>query len=311
VLVRVEASPVSPSDYGFYMGGYGQKGKVKTPPCGLGFEASGEIVELGEGTPESFLHKRIAFNDDVHSENFQGAWRQFIVLQAVPQTFIVFGDHIDYTQISSVFVNPLTVVGFLDVAKKQGYKAIVHSAAASSLGKMVIKLFKKNDVDVINLVRKDEQIEQLQKIGAKYVLNTEAPDFEEKFQKLSDELQPKAFFDCVAGALTGKILNLLPYGSTAYVYGALSKGAVGEIGVAQYIFQGKTITGFWLSAWLKSLTEEDKIKSSGFVVSDLSAGGEIFGTHVAKEYALDDWQQAVKESLTNASEGKVIIRPNK
>lgn len=77
------------------------------------------------------------------------------------------------------FVNPLTVYFMLEELKKNDQKTVVHTAGASQLGKMMTRYFADNGVDVISIVRKNEQIEQLQKeVGAKYVLDSSAADFD-------------------------------------------------------------------------------------------------------------------------------------
>ena len=77
--------------------------------------------------------KKVAFSQDVHSPDYTGTFAQYIVL---PATGVVpMPDTVEYNDICAAFVNPLTVCGFIDVAKKNGHKAIIHAAAASSLGK--------------------------------------------------------------------------------------------------------------------------------------------------------------------------------
>lgn len=70
------------------------------------------------------------------------------------------------------FVNPLTVIVMLNKVKAANVKAVVHTAAASSLGRMMNRLFASEGISVINVVRRDEQVELLKKEGAKIVLNS-------------------------------------------------------------------------------------------------------------------------------------------
>lgn len=76
------------------------------------------------------------------------------------------------------FVNPLTAIVMLNKVKSAGVKAIVHTAAASSLGRMMNRLFSNEGIPIINVVRRDEQVELLKKEGAKIVLNSEKEGFE-------------------------------------------------------------------------------------------------------------------------------------
>merc|ERR1712070_1037394 len=54
------------------------------------------------------------------------------------------------------FVNPLTSIGLVEDAQKLGAKAIVQTGATSQCGKMVAKLAKQSNIDVINIVRREE-----------------------------------------------------------------------------------------------------------------------------------------------------------
>lgn len=83
------------------------------------------------------------------------------------------------------FVNPLTALAMLEKTQAGGHKAIVHTAAASSLGRMLNRLFNSEGIPIINIVRREEQVELLKKEGAKHILNSETPNFEADLKKLS------------------------------------------------------------------------------------------------------------------------------
>src|SRR5204863_5812858 len=78
---------------------------------------------------------------------------------------------------ASCFVNPLTSQGMVETMRMEGHKALVHTAAASNLGQMLVKICLKDGVDLVNIVRSAEQAKLLKDIGAKYVLDSTAPDF--------------------------------------------------------------------------------------------------------------------------------------
>jgi NADPH:quinone reductase len=89
---------------------------------------------------------------------------------------------------------------------------------------MIIGLFKKNGIPLINVVRRDEQIELLKKdYGADYVLNSESPTFDEDLYELSKKLQANVALECVAGAMTGRVLQVLSVGGICICYGQLSE----------------------------------------------------------------------------------------
>ena len=92
---------------------------------------------------------------------------------------LVMEDGTTPAEAASSFVNPLTALSFVETMKMENHSAIVHTAAASNLGQMLVKICKSDDIPLVNIVRKEEQVEQLKDIGAKYVCNTSAPDFME------------------------------------------------------------------------------------------------------------------------------------
>ena len=120
-------------------------------------------------------------------------------------------------------VNPLTAIGFVDIAKQLNTKTVIHTAAASSLGRMINRYFPTEKLNVINIVRRQEQVDLLTKEGAKYVLNSQEEGFENKLAQLIKEHKVKLAFDAIGGEMAGRILKLMPKGSIAYVYGCLSK----------------------------------------------------------------------------------------
>lgn len=136
VLIKVEASPINPSDLAFLKGVYGSRKKL---PCIPGFEGSGTIVENGGGLYGwTMVGKRVSFASNEHSE--YGSWAEYTCTNATmcspidPKTSFVQG--------SCSIVNPLSVYCMLEVVNKENVKVVVHTAAASALGRMMNRYFK-------------------------------------------------------------------------------------------------------------------------------------------------------------------------
>ena len=94
---------------------------------------------------------------------------------------------ISFENAACSFVNPLTVVAFLELAKNNKHNFVIHTVGASSLGRMMNRLFAENGIQVINIVRRKEQEELLAKEGVKIVLNQTDPDFDEKLREICDD----------------------------------------------------------------------------------------------------------------------------
>ena len=141
-----------------------------------------------------------------------------------------------------MFVNPLTVLGFIHTTKQEGHKAIVHTAAASQLGRMLVKQCKEEGIPLVNIVRKEEGVEVLKAIGAEFVVNSSLPSFREDLLAAVKATGATVAFDATGGgtlamdiltAFDTSLRQLYPdqvhpaYGPamvrTVYKYGGLDK----------------------------------------------------------------------------------------
>ena len=156
---------------------------------------------------------------------------------------LVMEDGTTPVEAASSFVNPLTALSFVETMKMENHSAIVHTAAASNLGQMLIKICQIDGIPLVNIVRKNEQVEILKGIGAKYICNTNDPDFMESLINALVETGATLGFDATGGGndgeLPGQILTAMEvaanknseqysrYGSETYkqvyIYGGLDQ----------------------------------------------------------------------------------------
>src|SRR6202000_3327855 len=109
---------------------------------------------------------------------------------------------------ASWFVNPLTALGMTETMRREGHKALVHTAAASNLGQMLNKICLKDGIGLVNIVRSEQQIEMLRDIGAKHVCNSAAPSFMDDLTEALIETGATLAFDAIGGGeLSGQILS--------------------------------------------------------------------------------------------------------
>jgi len=120
-------------------------------------------------------------------------------------------------------VNPLTAIGMLDKAKQYKAQAVIQTAAASQLGRMVVRLAQEDNVPLINIVRREEQVKILKDLGAEHVLNSSEPDFFEKLQELAKRLRATVCLEAIGGKFTGQVMQRMPSGSICILYGLLSE----------------------------------------------------------------------------------------
>lgn len=251
VLIEVEATPINPSDLGLLFGSADtddaeySPGKVvaKMPHSatramkarhGLampaGNEAAGIVVAAGEGA-EHLMGKRIACVPGT-------AYGTYAIAEA-RMAFAV-DDSVTAEQAASSFVNPMTALGFVETMKLEGYKGIVHAAAASNLGQMLVKICREDGVPLVNVVRSNAQVTLLKDLGATHVLNMTDADYMSKLIDAIAETKAMIGFDPIGGGtVASQFLTAMEaaasrgaaysrYGSSepkkVYIYGALDLG---------------------------------------------------------------------------------------
>jgi NADPH:quinone reductase len=202
-------------------------------------------------------------------------------------------------------VNPLTAWALVDEARRGGHRAAVQTAAASALGRMVIRLGQKFSLPVVNVVRRPEQVELLRAMGAEHVLNSGDPSFDAELRKLCRKLGASIGFEAVAGEMSGRVLAAQPEGSRMLVYGGLSLKAV-EIDPGSLIFEGKRVEGFWLSAWLRGRNLLSQLRVARQVQALLA--GDL-KTEIRARLPLEKAAEAVKQYSADMTAGKVLLAP--
>jgi len=258
VVVRVEASPINPSDLGLLLGAADVATAkasgtpahpivtAQVPPAFMramagradqslpvGNEGGGVVVAAGTSpAAQALLGKTVGV--------LGGAmYGQYRTLRA--SDCLALGDDVTPAQGASCFVNPLTSLGMIGTMRAEGHKALAHTAAASNLGQMLVKACQADGVALVNIVRSAEQEALLRGIGATQVCDSSKPSFMEDLTAALVATGATLAFDAIGGGrLAGQILTCMEaaanqtattysrYGSTThkqvYIYGGLNTG---------------------------------------------------------------------------------------
>lgn len=296
VLIRMYAGSINPSDLMFMRGLYGIKKKLPVVP---GFEGSGVVVASGGGwRANSLLGKAVACTAPGKGD---GTYAEFMVTDGF--SCIALNKETSLDQGACLFVNPITAWALLDQVVREKHKAYVQTAAASALGRMVLRLSNKKKIPGIHIVRRKEQVDLLKSLGAEHVLDSSSSNFDRELRVLSNKLNATILLDAVAGDLPGRALAAMPYGSKCVVYGALSEEPI-TYHAGLGIFQDKKIEGFWLSSWMPNQSPYRLWKITSEVRSLL---GTEFQTEIADRIPLKDADRAIEEYAKNMTRGKVLI----
>ena len=300
VLIKVAASPINPSDLMFIRGLYGLK---KPLPAIPGFEGSGTVMRSGGGfLGRMLVGKRVACHA-TDPKTVGGMWSEYLVAPAA--ACVPLKKNVDLEHAAMMLVNPFTAWALVDEAKRGRHRAIVQTAAASALGRMIVRLAKGAGIPVINIVRRPEQVALLRDLGAEHILNSNDTSFDDSLREHCRKLDATIAFDAVAGEMSARVLRAQPKGSRLIVYGALSLEAV-QTEPGSLIFEGKRVEGFWLSAWLKKKSLLARGRIAGHVQKLLATG---LKSEIRARYPLEDAARALREYAADMTSGKVLLVP--
>ena len=298
VLVKVAASPINPSDLAFLDGLYRSE---KQTPVVPGFEGSGTVVAVGVGMMGRYLMgKRVAC---ITPSQGDGVWADYIVT-TTSQAFPLHAS-VSLAQGAMSVINPLTAMAFLTLAKKGYHRSIVQTAAASALGSMVIRLMQGQGIEVINIVRRQSQVELLKKQGAAIVLDSSDSQFEQHLSDTCKQHAPRLALDAVAGPITLQLLQAMPSRSKVTVFGGLSFEP-SQVNPDHLIFQGKSIDGFWLTTWLGGM---NIIQSLRLWQRAQKLLGTDLKSEIRAKYPLQAAQKAIIEYQNQMTGGKILLTP--
>ena len=299
ILVKIDSSPINPSDSSFIRGMYRTK---KVLPVIAGFEASGTVVATGRDLmSKRLLGKKVACFAPTDGN---GTWAEYMVTgknSAIPLKKAV-----DMEQGSMLLVNPLSVMAMVDIAKKRKCRAIANTAAASALGQMLNRVCMDKKLPLVNIVRRDEQVELLKKQGATYVVNSSSKNFKDELSTVFSQLGVTLAFDAIAGQMTFDLSEALPAESEIMIYGGLSEQPA-FIHPGKLIFERKKVVGFWLSEWIA----HQPLLKLLFIFNEIQKYVSAkHHTSIQKRVPLSGVEDGLKLYLEHMTAGKILVKPN-
>ena len=341
VVVRVEAAPINPSDLGLLVGAAdmstakasGTKDlpvvTARVPEAGMramggrldesmpvGNEGAGVVIKTGSSdAAKALMGKTVAMiGGAMYSQ-----YRCLRVAECLP---LPAGT--TPAEGASCFVNPLTALGMTETMRREGHKALVHTAAASNLGRMLNKICLKDGIGLVNIVRSQEQADILRKIGARHVVDSTAPTFMDDLTNALVETGATLAFDAIGGGkLAGQILTCMEiainktakvysrYGSSVhkqvYIYGGLDLRPT-ELNRAFGMAWG--IGGWLLFPFLMKIGQAEGAKLRQRVVDELKT---TFASHYTQVVSLQEALQLSHIAVygKRATGEKYLINPNK
>lgn len=297
VLVRMIASPINPSDLMVVRGLYGVLPSLPATP---GFEGVGVVEKAGRGLIGMFAKgKRVAVIN-----HRGGNWAEYVVIPA-KQARPVASDIPD-DQVASFFVNPATVVALVKhvLAVPPG-ETLLHSAAGSSLGKMIIRYCKQEGIRTMNVVRRQAAMAELKALGGDHVIATEDGPADEQIARLTGGQGARFALDPVGGATGTQIFNALAENGRMVVYGTLTNQPI-AVDSRRMIAGRRTLEGFWLGHWMRGRSIPQSLILFKEIARQMRAG--VLTTEIAGKYPLDAIVDAARAAEAVGKPGKVLLR---
>jgi NADPH:quinone reductase-like Zn-dependent oxidoreductase len=341
VVVKVEATPINPSDLGLLLGpadmatfkasgsGEGIKVTAKVPaaalpflatrlgePMPVGNEGAGTVIKAGASEAAQALKGKTV------SMVGGSMYAQYRLLKASDCQPLPAGT--TAAEGASWFVNPLTALGMTETMKRENHKALVHTAAASNLGQMLNKICNEDGIGLVNIVREPAQAKLLKGIGARHVVDSSAASFTDDLTQALVETGATIAFDAIGGGkLASQILTCMEvainktattynrYGSSVhkqvYIYGSLNTGAV-ELNRNYGMAWG--VGGWLLTPFLQKIGRPDQARLRERVVSSLKT---TFASHYTRVVSLPEMLdlENIAAYARRATGEKFLINPNK
>ncbi|MBK7654181.1 MAG: zinc-binding dehydrogenase [Betaproteobacteria bacterium] len=341
VIVRIEATPINPSDIGLLFGAADLSTvKASGTPASpvltaqipsaamkamagrldqslpVGNEGAGVVVAAGSSpAAQALMGKTVAM--------IGGAmYAQYRSMKA--DQCMLLPDGTTAAEGASCFVNPLTALGMVETMRRDGHSALIHTAAASNLGQMLNRICIKDGIQLVNIVRKPEQAELLKGIGAQYVCDTSAPTFMDDLTDALVATGATVAFDATGGGkLAGQILSCMEaalgrtateysrYGTNVhkqvYIYGGLNTGPTE---ITRNFGFAWGVGGWLLFPFLQTIGAEANQRLRQRVAAELKT---TFASHYSKEISLVEALQHGHIAVygQRATGTKYLINPSK
>jgi NADPH:quinone reductase-like Zn-dependent oxidoreductase len=338
VLIRVEAAPINPSDLGLLVSG-ADVSTATTSGSGESTKTTASVPQaymramaarVGQSLPAGNEGAGVVIKAGAHAQDYIGKtvalfggamYSQYRVARA--KDLLVLPEGASAAEGAACFVNPLTALAMVGAMRLENHTALLHTAAASNLGQMLVKICLKDDVPLVNVVRSGAQAALLRGIGAKYVVDSSAASFMDDLIQALVATKATIAFDAIGGGrIGGQILtameaaatqdgaNMGRYGSNVfkqlYIYGGLDPSPTEFNRNFGFSF---SIAGFLLMPFLERVGAAESERLRQRVAAELKT---TFASHYSREISLLEMLQPDILAAYNkkATGEKMLVRPH-
>jgi len=293
VVVEMRAAPINPADLNAIEGKYPGKREVPAVP---GFEGSGIVSETGRNVSKLTVGSLVLLPHDI------GTWREACAVEA--EQLVIVPPEVDPVQAAMLKINPLTawrlLHGYVELTASDW---VIQNAANSAAGRSVIQIAHALGYKTVNVVRREELIEELRTEGGDVVL-MDGENLRDEVKKATGGAPIHLGLNAVGGESALRLMNCLAASGTLVTFGAMSLQPL-KIPNGLLIFKDLRFRGIWINKWYDNATPAERMAAFNPIFEMTGRG--LLQTKVEKTYPLSELKAAVEHAARAQRRGKIIF----
>ena len=292
-VVQMRAAPVNPADLNQIEGKYPIRPELPATP---GFEGAGIVVELGENVTNVRAGTIVILPHNI------GTWREAVAVKADDLVAVPPGT--EPVQAAMLKINPMTAWRLLhDYVDLQKGEWLIQNAANSAAGRAVIQIAHELGIKTVNVVRRDELLDELRAEGGDAVL-LDGEDLRDQVKEATNGAPIRLGLNAVGGDSALRLANCLAPGGTLVSFGAMSLQPL-KIPTGLLIFKDLRFRGIWINKWYDNATPSERMETFRPLFDMVRRG--LLKTKVEKAYPLSEVKAAVAHAAQGKRSGKIIL----
>lgn len=292
-VVEVRAAPINPADLNAIEGKYPVRPQLPATP---GFEGAGMVVDVGSDV------KTIIAGASVILPHNIGTWREAAAVKA--SELIPVPPEIEPVQAAMLKINPMTAWRLLhDYVELKRGDWLIQNAANSAAGRAVIQIASELGYQTVNVVRREELVEELKLEGGDVVL-IDGESLRDDVKGATSGAPIRLGLNAVGGESALRLANTLAPESTLVTYGAMSLQPL-KIPNGLLIFKDLRFRGIWINKWYDNATMAERMEAFQMLFEMAKSG--LLKTKVEKAYPIEDVKTAVTRAAQGKRSGKIIF----
>ena len=292
-VVQMRAAPINPADLNQIEGKY----PVRFPlPATPGFEGAGVVVDLGKSVKDLTVGALVILPHNL------GTWRDAVAVKA--SDLVTVPPEIDPVHAAMLKINPMTAWRLLhDYVDLKTGDWLIQNAANSAAGRAVIQIAHDLGYKTVNVVRREELIDELRAEGGDVVL-VDGENLPEEVKNATNSAAVPLGLNAVGGDSALRLANCLAPGSTVVTFGAMSLRPL-KIPNGLLIFKDLRFRGIWINKWYNNATMDERMEAFRQLFEMAKRG--LLKTKVEKAYPLSEAKTAVTHAAQGKRSGKIVF----